>query len=87
LISAESWYIASTVACSGSIDGDVLEIIIVAQIPGSQIFVDRSGVIAGVAVTCVGAVLGHVELVCQSRQQVMISITGDHGHVEVFFWD
>jgi hypothetical protein len=84
LVARQSLDIALAVAGRSSVDTDVLEVIVVAEIPVSQVFVNRMGFIGSVAVACVGRVLRDVQLVCQSWQQVVIGPLLNHCHVEVF---
>lgn len=82
----KSFYVAPCVAGISTVDCDVLVVVVVAEVPFSEVFVDGvSGVAFGDCVAGVAGFVGDVELVGDAGQEVVVGAFCDHAGVEEFF--
>lgn len=88
LVPGQSFDIAPGIARISTIDGNILIIVVIAEVPLTQIFVDgMSHITRGVCVASVSRLVGDVQLVGHAGEQIIVSAFLDHGRVEVFFRD
>lgn len=87
LVAMQSFDIPQTISWTPTIDSKVLEVVIIADVPFSHIFIDRMG---GVFCGCVASVCGFVrdvKLICDSGEEVAEGALVHHCDVEEFFRD
>lgn len=67
---------------------DILIVVVVAEVPVAQVFVDGVGDdVGGLGVACVAGLVRQVQLVGDSAEDVVVSAFLYERHVKVFLWD